>query len=66
MKKIPLKMLIAFENAMPVNILKLPFNKEISHKRHQNLHLVACPVSGISSLNEDYLRNPSISCVSPG
>ena len=61
-----MKMLIDIPVILPLNILKLPFNKQILHKQHKNLRLVACPLSGISSLNEDFLRNPSILCVPPG
>ena len=59
-------MLISSPLTLPSNVLSLPFKSNISHKQGRTLRLMACHLSGNSSLVEDFQATLSISCALHG
>ena len=61
-----MKMLVKSPLVLPPEILELPFKPSLKHKQNKKLRLMACHLSGNSSLVKDFQANLSISCVHHG
>ena len=61
-----MRMLIAPPVILPLGVLSLPFKKEMVHKQHKTLRLMACHLSGQSSLSGEFRKSLSTSSAHPG
>lgn len=61
-----MRMIIKTPILLPQKILKLPFKPLACHKLHKNLRLIACPLSGDSTLSANFRNRQSILCVPHG
>ena len=57
-----LQMLIATPMILPLDVLKLPFDTAAKHQKHKTLRLMACLISGNTTLTKDFLgKQPTLS-----
>lgn len=59
-------MLVEPPVVLPLNVLRLPFKRDVVHKQHKNLRLIACRLSGSSMESNSFLNKQSPLSVLPG